>query len=71
MSTAGARGAALGAAVETGPPSDVSDRHLTDVLAEQAAAEVRVEKVKANLAAARESLEAARARVAELQGEGE
>jgi hypothetical protein len=71
MSTAGARGAALDAAVETGPPSEVPSSHLADALAEQAAAEVRVEKAETNLAVVRESLEAARARVAELQGEGE
>ncbi len=71
MSTAGASGAALDAAVETGPPSEVANSHLSDAIAELAAAEQRVAKAEATLAVVRESLEAARARVAELQGEGE
>lgn len=71
MSTAGATGAALDAAVETGPPSEVPNSHLADALAELDAARRRVEKVETNLAGVRESLAAAEARVAELQGKGE
>jgi hypothetical protein len=68
MSTAAARGDASNAAVEVGEPTEVENSHLSDALAELAAAEKRVAKAEATLAVVRESLAAAHAAVDALQG---